>query len=254
MKTPLLLATPLTVLLWSAARGAPEDGAPLTAEDRQFLGRLLQDFLFDPRGAERVLVKTSDPQGKDEWREGWRVAGAGGIPGRVCFTDGESVLLTAVKESKKVDFVDVCRRWLAEAGAAGIEDDDGRRRRSRPPEGAAERSDLVLAAWLHCLGHDDLAARALALAQANEETEAVLRARLASESNDRLLDAYAARADEAALVHGERLLRLFAEEARQKYPQARAVLAKAARGKKKGASGKLPDGFDAWEISKRSPT
>jgi hypothetical protein len=112
----------------------------------------------------------------------------------------------------------------------------------------------VLAAWLHRLGHDNLAARALTLARKAKDPVARLREDLAWSAFAGMVHAYMVRADDEALAHGERLLRLYPEEAK-KTPQARAVVEDLARRKKKGTfgrgPGKLPDGFDGWDVKKK---
>ena len=65
------------------------------------------------------------------------------------------------------------------------------------------------------------------------------------------------RADEEALLHGERLLKLYAEEAKEKeYQQASAIVEDLKRRQKKGTfdktpAEKWPDGFDKWEVAKK---
>jgi hypothetical protein len=91
----------------------------------------------------------------------------------------------------------------------------------------AWEDDLALAAWLHRLGHDELAATALVVARKRAETwvgggrmviiqgrpasaapdpKVILRDHLASEAFHALVHGFADRADEAALARGEWLL------------------------------------------------
>jgi hypothetical protein len=250
-------AVPLVALLLAVAvRGEPAQESPLAAEDRRLLEGLLADFLFDPRGAERVSVKFDLDGGRSKKREGWLVAGKDGKPGRVFFTDGESIPAPPEKDIAKVDFVAGCRAWLNEAGAAGTPESPRAHREQVLEQvgGANEMSDLVLAAWLHRLGHDDLAARVLTLAREANDSAEELRGRLASAANQSMVSAYREGAFDEALEHGRRLLRLYPKEA-EKSTQARAVVAEVRRRQKSGRAGrqppKLPDGFQTWKADQK---
>jgi hypothetical protein len=73
-----------------------------------------------------------------------------------------------------------------------------------------------------------------------------------------MVHAYMVRADEEALAHGERLLRLYPEEAKGKdYHQTAQIVADLKRRQKKGTFGKepsetWPDGFEKWNVKKKS--
>jgi hypothetical protein len=247
---------PLVALLLPAP--APAAG-PLTAEDRRFLDKLLDDFLFDPQGAERVRVKTTV---RTAWantvgveRDGWLVAGKDGEPARVHFTDGASIPAPDEKKIKKVDFVDACRQRLNKEGAAGEEDPwAGFRLMDREALGVAGESYLTLAVWLRRLGHNDLAARGLTLARKEKDPEAQLRSDLAWGAYAGVVHAYMVRADQEATTHGERLFRLYPAEAKA-YPQAWAILDDLTRRKNRGtfgqAPGPLPECFGAWKTRKK---
>src|SRR5262249_56698735 len=81
----------------------------LSSADAQLLEDLLKEFLFDPpKEAKRVRIQApahirGESRTEQVAREGWLVAGNNGEPGRVSFTDGES--LAAPKEFTEVDFM-----------------------------------------------------------------------------------------------------------------------------------------------------
>lgn len=262
---PCLVAA-LVSLLTPAAPAAPPTPAgdpTLTTGDGKFLDGLVHDFLFDPRGAERVRVKAVRRLawgGEEEVeREGWLVPAAAGRAARVHFTDGETMPAPAEKDQRKRDFLADCRALLARPERSlGQEErlQAGFERRRQSAAGAVEEPDLVRAAWLHRLGHDDLAARFLARAGKDRNAAvAALRGDLAWSAYAGMVHAFMVRADDEAVAHGERLLRLYAEEAK-KYPQARAVLDDLGRRRKKGTFGRAPaatwpEGFDGGDVPRK---
>src|SRR5262249_36571745 len=142
----------------------------------------------------------------------------------------------------KVDFLAKCRKLYADepapgpgagrvappAGPAGVQlARPGRLGRFGlfddpcPSGKPGEEPDLVLAAWLHRLGHRQLAARALANLPPERAAEvALLRAWLARSTFIRMVESFRSYQDQSALGHGERLLRLYPGEAKE-LPQAR---------------------------------
>src|SRR5215211_7333177 len=72
-----------------AGPGRPLPGGELNAEDARYLDWLVEDFLFDPRGAVRVAVPV--PEARTEHRDGWLVRGVG----RIYFTAGDSIPVPA---------------------------------------------------------------------------------------------------------------------------------------------------------------
>src|SRR5262249_12791622 len=148
-----------------------------------------------------------------------------GKPGRVFFTDGESV--PEPKKRTEIHFVAACRERYAEKPRNAPEFGNAPPRSS---EGlAVDTPDLAVAAWLYRRGEKELAARALAAGRRPDDDErgpaGPLRAELAKHAYGRMREAFEARADEDALAHGERLLRLYGAEADKLCPQARAVVA-----------------------------
>jgi hypothetical protein len=258
---PLLLAVALAVAAPVASRQKPA----LTAEDRKYLDGLMKDFLFDPQGAERVSIKMVV---RTVWTDtevvqvgGWFVPGKGDMPGRVYFTDGASVAAPPAKEMTRIDFAAACKARYA---AAPPKKDDFDRdeifnKMRQTALGAVADHDLALAAWLYRLGHEELAARALAAArQGKGDPRTLLRADLAWSAFAGMVHAYMVRADEEALAHGQRLLRLYADEVKkQEYHQAAQVVEELKRRQKKGTFGKepaggWPTGFDTWDAKKKT--
>ncbi len=261
---PLVCAlAPLTFFVVPGARAAaPPAQEKLSAEDRQFLDGLLQEFLFDPKGARRVLVKTSRrtvwAASRVDLRQGWLVPARGKQPARVYFTDGESI--PAPKGMTEVDFVASCRRRLRltekPPATDGPDLDEGFRRMKQTAVGAVADSEVVLAAWLYRLGEEKLAARALGRVTNRKEAVAALRQDLAWSAFAALVHAYMVRADDEALAHGERLLALYPREAANRHlAQGKAIVADLKRRKKKGTfgrdPGKLPKDFERREVMLR---
>ncbi len=133
----------------------------MSAADCAFLDGLF-DFLFDPGGAQRVEVRIAYqlPDGggtHEEDRRGWHVA----AKQRVFFADGTSMPTTSAKAMAKIDFVAACKDRLATKPF----DPDDPFAWSDPFSYTHDRDELVLAAWLHRLGHAKLAAQMLARAR-----------------------------------------------------------------------------------------
>jgi hypothetical protein len=232
----------------------------LNAADEKLLLQLSRDFLFDPKGAERVEVALSL---RSVWSsstvvkvQGWLVKLKDGA--RVYFTDGASVPAPVAQLRKKIDFVAECKkRYDGDPKKVAAPDVVGGRfaQMGRNGLGLADDSDLVFAAWLYRLGEKRLAAKALA--RVSDRRKEIIRVRkdLAWTAYAGLVHAYMDRADEEALGHGERLLRLFAAEATE-YNQTAAIVRDLKRRKKQGTFGKagtseLPEDFAKLETKKQ---
>jgi hypothetical protein len=252
----LLVAVMSMFGVWPRAQA---DGKPLTAADRKLLDGLIQQFLFDPQGAEFVRVKTLRHWGNTRVSEverlGWLRPGKDGQPARVYFTDGENILAPEPDKITRIDFVACCRRRYA--AAAGPREDVA----NPPPVPAVVDPlggypDLAVAAWLHRFGEKELVGRAFGRAMNLKETVARLRSDLASLAYDNLVDAFRDRDDVTALTHGERLLRLYPEEAK-KLPHAAPVVADLKRRQASGTFGRrpvqgLPIDFISWSARRRA--
>ena len=270
----LLLATVvllgLCVSVNQAADTKTQAHEKLTAKDRQLLEGLFKEFLFDPEGAKRVRVKTTL---RNAWAqvvpvqlEGWLVAGKGDSPARVHFIDKEASAPVGPKsEIEEIDFVAKATAELAKQPKKKKDDpwdDDTFRQMALDALGLFDLPNVVRAAWLHRLGHDDLAASALRRARAEAklrakaeaEADGEAKTKEAAEDRDRkmvtfvredlawqafstMVHAYMVRADEEAMTAGERLFRLYSDEAKE-YPQAAAILEELRRRKKEGTFGK----------------
>jgi hypothetical protein len=260
--------------------GMIEPPKSLTAEDKKYLDGLMTEFLFDPKGAERVTIRNavwSLGGASIEGVDGWYVPGTGGKPARVYFTDGWSVPAPPEKERTKVDFTAACRARFElkeieqqERKKGDPAFDDVFKRMQLTAVGSLTEDELALAAWLYRTGNEPLAAKALAIARNDvidrakrqgdkkpDEPRDLLRDQLAWSAFAGLVHAYMWRADDVALGHGERLLRLYPKEAEQDtYRQAKPLVAELKRRKTSGSFGKeppdnWPDGFDKWEAKKK---
>lgn len=281
MRTLLSLVLGVAVVAPAGCRAPADDKEKeptLTAEDKTLLDGLFKDFLFDPTGAERVSVKatvrTVWAASREAEVEGWLVPGKDGKPGRVYFTDGGSIPAPPEKAVKKVDFKAACKARYSPApkkpdDKGGPDRDDTFRKMELTAVGAVSDDDLALAAWLYRLGDEPLAAKALAEARKGtgrgkregkeEDPRERLRDQLAWSAFAGMVHAYMVRADEEALAHGERLLKLYPEAVKdgKEYKQAGRIVDDLKRRKKAGTFGKepagrWPDGFDTWEAGKKA--
>lgn len=223
-----------SVVLLLALASCPNSLAAkeLSGDDRAFLDGLFKDFLFDPAGAQfvrlQVVKRTVRGTREPVTAEAWLTAGP---PARIHFPDGSTILAPEPEQLHKIDFV---ARYRAD------------------PQG-----DILAAAWLHRLGHDDMAADCLTrLTAPRAELLQALRQGFAWSNFADMVHAFMVRADDDALQHGETLLRLYPKEAAEQYPQSKAIVADLKRRQRKGTFGKPPPkdwpaGFDKWEPKKK---
>lgn len=259
-----LLSIGLLLVTLLAKHAHSGEAKKLSGDDRKYLDGLFKDFLFDPKGAERVAVKvtvrTVWGSESEDSADGWLVAGKDGKQ-RVFFIDGASIVAPPEKDRKKIDFVALCRaRYDHKPPPKDDPENDevfGRMRRNAV--GAIDNNDLANAAWLYRLGQEDLAAKALAAARKPEgDALKQLRAELAWSAFAGLVHAYMVRADEEALAHGEHFLKHYVKEDADKYyAQAGKIVEELKRRQKKGTFGKLPAkelpaDFAKWDADKKT--
>jgi hypothetical protein len=250
----------LTLALIGSVARAQEEKKGLSAADKKFLQGLLRDFLFDPNGAERVgaFVRVRSVWGSagGQMRNGWLVKGKDGE--RVYFTDGASVPAPTEARPFKIDFVADCKKLYADAVRVKPDPNNPADRFAqmrRDAVGLADDSDLILAAWLYRLGEKELAAKALAQVDNRQAEVARVRKSLAWTAFAGMVHAYMVRADDEALDHGERLLRLYPAEAKD-YKQAETIVRDLKRRKEQGIFRKgevkaLPKDFATLEMKKQ---
>ncbi len=279
----LILVATLPVRSGFATDEAKQVGNPpqaLTADDRKLLERLLTEFIFDPQGSEFVAtaVKIPTAWGDDVegFKIGWRVHDKVRQADRVCFIDGDSLVLTAGARVEKVDFFALCRKRYEEKKTPTADDDFREifRKMQLTAVGMFETPDLVNAVWLRRLGKDNLAAIALQQARqpfqkapdfefpgekqpptADGRMIASLKRQLAESAYLTMVHSYMVRADEQALANGQRLFKLYPEHAKILH-QADAVVAELHRRKNVGTFGKtpaekLPKESDTWSVPKK---
>ena len=252
----------------------------LTANDRKLLERRPTEFIFDPQGSEFVAtaVKIPTAWGHDVegFKIGWLVHDKVRQADRVCFIDGDSLVLTAGAKVEKVDFFALCRKRYGEKKTPTADDDFREifRQMQLTAVGMFETPDLVNAVWLRRLGKDNLAAIALQQARqpfqkasdsefsgekqsptADVRMIASLKRQLAESAYLTMVHSYMVRADEQALANGQRLFKLYPEHAK-KLHQADALVAELHRRKSVGTFGKtpaekLPKESDAWSVPKK---
>jgi hypothetical protein len=234
---------------------APPVEYKLTQEDRRFLHRLLKEFLFDPTGAQWVTVQLI-PGNRE--RMGWWTAVNANRTAKVFLADGESTSVP-LQFISPIDFITSCKEFLQPTG---------KRLKAEPIDliekpgqdffirrAGVDASSLVLAAWLYRLGQEPLAAKVLARVSDRRRVLTELRRYLAWSAYSKLLYAYTMRTDEEALAHGERLLRLYSNEAAEWHRQGSDIVDDLQRRKRQGTFGgklaKLPENFDRWEVKKK---
>jgi hypothetical protein len=233
---------------------APPVEYKLTQVDRLFLGGL-KDFLFDPIGAQWVVVPLIPGNAE---RMGWLKGLNADGTAKVHFTDGAS---TSVRTQRvtPIDFITSCKEFLQPTG---------KRVKAEPIDlvekpgnvvlgwrAGGDASSLVLAAWLYRLGQEPLAGRALARVSDRRKVLRQLRRHLAFSAYSALLYTYTTSKDVEALAHGERLLRLYSNEAAEWHTQGKTIVDDLKRRKRVGTFGrkptKLPETFDRWDVKKQ---
>ena len=152
------------ILIWCSLLIADAVAPQLRPAERDFLDALVRDVVFDPRRAQRVRA-TWTAIGRcyvdDEFvRVGWLV------DDRLHFIDGAPIDVPPTAKIERVDFVADFRRYY---GGPKKRDGD-KHERALGAEEAFSTIHLVRAAWLHRLGEDALAVRAL-LRQRDGEKE-----------------------------------------------------------------------------------
>jgi hypothetical protein len=112
MLARITIATCLCLFLPLSSWGQ-EKPKTLSKDDEQLLQRLLADFLFDPRGAQRVEIELYEDGNFIASHQGWLVKEKNGE--RVYFTDGASMPAPPGKRLPRIDFVSRCAdaltRW-----------------------------------------------------------------------------------------------------------------------------------------------
>jgi hypothetical protein len=133
----------------------------LSPEDERFLKSMLQEFLFDPQGGERVRAVMTTAWSREETRLarlGWLRKDETGE--RIYFSDGESIAAPGREKITNINYLDWCRKVYGHEHAvlAKRREIDAR----QEPDFlvvCGEPSPLVHAAWLYRLGHRMLAAK-----------------------------------------------------------------------------------------------
>jgi hypothetical protein len=263
-KHSAVLASPLLVLLLTAPIVHAQDSKPhkLTPADRTFLDGLFE-FLFDPTGARRVeakiMHKSREGRAYEERRIGWHVA----AKSRVFIADGSSIPAPPPDAMSPIDFVAACKARLAEK-SFDPDADDWDDRPWRDPMDTDH--DVALAAWLHRLGHEELAARMLARARTEGEQPDALLAKalrhdLAENAYHQLAFSFVGRADADAMEHAERYFKLHVLTAPEYdssgyQASSKRIVAELQRRRANGTFGKqaakgLPIGYSTWDPKRK---
>jgi hypothetical protein len=237
-------------------RGQLGAAETLTAAECQMLDGLFDDFLFDPTGAQRVCVPCSFPcmhfgvSVKSRFK-GWLVPGKTDQEDRVYFFDGRSIPAPPKDQIEVLDFIDECHERYSPEIRSTVTD-----RRE------VVDSNLFIAAWLHRLGHDALAAEVLSRELGrfrNGMVEAISfhRRQAALVTYNDLLVAFNQRADEKVMKLADLLKRVYPRET-QRLPLVDTIVADLLRRKDEGAFGRkpeltLPGDYSTWTPSRKLP-
>jgi hypothetical protein len=214
------------LLIALAVAPAFADG-PLSPADAKYLDSLIPGVLFDPTGAERVRVRTGEPD-RPRFRDGWLVKGSAGRPARVYFADG--YWIPAPRKLERLDF-----RGQAEKLFDAVQPPDTNTEqwlRGIIGEVFGEDHDpvLALAAWYRRLGYDRFAAEALDVARAlSPDPEAELRAALVDRTLLEITRALHFGDFAAVLAAGEHFARRYPENSDDELRSVTALVADARR-------------------------
>lgn len=241
-----------------AGPGRPSPGGNLGAEDARYLDWLVEEFLFDPRGAVRVrIIPAPGPVGTLDPEFGWLIRGPSGRPDRLFSADG-TLLAVPANRLREIDFEAHCDHEY-HSKPPGLEVASDELRNPPPPTYMYHLPDraepaLADAAWLHRRGYDRLAARALAAARsAGHDPYQELRSQLAKWAGMAVCDAFSRRADAEAAAHGERLHRLYPDLIPSETATA---LADLERRRRAGTFNKpppgWPPGFATWDDRRKA--
>ena len=244
----------------------------LTEADKKLFESLFQEFLFDPRGAERVAIpKTTATRWvgfRNSPLQGWRVRGQAGKPDVVHFSDGSTETLQPGHEVTPVDFVAECRgRYITEPPGPADEKQrqEFRRRGEEVSRGLWGEHDAAIAAWLYRLGEPELAALALKRDQQSPHYPADYRKQLrdhgAYSLYAKMQICFINRADQLALDYGELLEKRYPPEKPEKAAEPSEdtgpdLLEELRRRKKLARFGKgvpelKPEGYEQWPVEKK---
>jgi hypothetical protein len=241
-----------------AGLGRPRPGGDLGAEDARYLDWLVEEFMFDPRGAVRVrIIPPPGPAGTPDPDFGWLILGTRGRTDRVYSADG-TLLAVPAKRLREIDFEAHCdHEYHSKPPDLEVATDESGNAalptHMHPLPGRAGPA-LADAAWLHRLGYDRLAARALAAARsAGRDPYQELRGQLANWAGMAVCDAFARRADAEAASIGEHLHRLYPDLVPS---ETTAVLADLDRRRRTGTFNKpppgWPGGFAGWDDRRKT--
>ncbi len=229
-------------LAWTRTTCADELDPPnLTKADEKLLQKALKDFVFDPKRAQRVLVKVprrlSPDKKATQTVPGWLVKKP---TLRVYFVDGDYLEVTKKDVNGTLNFVK-----------------ESKARYSSPnPEyfysPGSPQNDLIDAVWLYRLGHPKLAALALRTARSiygnksNAQKKLIDRAMFEDQQRvlfghayNVALFAYAKSSDSVALREAQRVLRLYPKLAKT-HPQVARLVQELQASEDRGTFGELP--------------
>ncbi len=250
-------------LACASAIGAEATAPTLTTDDAQLLAALIPRPLVDPSGMTWVSVpmtaRSIRATTETVQRHGWLVPtpSPSATSVAVVFADGERI-----EVAKDVPAADDFLAYGADLAAAPVDAErtifatmDG------DPRGVVGIPPLAVAAWLHRLGRDSLAAGVMARIRAenhanlarNQDVVAALRADLAWYAFSGLINAYLVKADDEALAQGHRLLDLYPDITD---PQAALIVADIDRRRRdhhddQGDAWKVPADWAQWDDQRR---
>lgn len=230
------------------ARGLAIEGYPrlpekLTEADKAMFDRAMAKWLVDPRGGVWITFdydeRTAWGKTRKTQLKGWLFPARGDLPARVLLDD--RMELPAPQAIKPLDIVAETREEIKNFR-------DGRESYASP----------IRAAWLYRLGHEDLAAQELYIARGAGDRADISLDQPGGDGAwfafSSAVHAFLVHADDEALMHAQRLEKLYPAYL-ESYGPGRELLADLRRRKVEGTLNRAPmpkpDNFANWTVEKR---
>jgi hypothetical protein len=215
------------ILLIALAASPAAADSRLSPPDAKYLDSLMPDVLFDPTGAERVRVRTGEPD-RPRFRDGWLVKGSAGRPARVYFADGYSI--PAPSKLERLDFRGQAEKLFDAVQPPDTNTEQWLREMIGEIYGDDPDPFLALAAWYRRLGHDRCAAEALDLARAESDNpDQALQAHLADRALGEISRAFHVGDCATVQAAGEHYIRRYPMHSDDELDSVRALVADARR-------------------------
>lgn len=252
------IALVVSIVVLASSTVFAQDGSGPSADESAWIARLFERGLTDPTGKTfvwvQVTVRSCWAYAEPAWRWGWLAPEAQGAVARVHFLEHDDWIAAPPTDQRRVPDIGFVEQSRAMADA------DATARTQTLPMPIAAR-----VAWLHRLGHTELAARLLRRARSSIAVptgepaatglDKLLGLDLGWSAFDRAVNAFILGADHEALRHVERLARRYPAEL-DAYGAGTALLADLRRREAAGTLGcpvleEPPAEVAGWPIDRR---